>query len=65
MLWGYLRAAMRRLPRYEDAAFRRFLRRYQRDALLRGKAAATRALDASWRERALPDGSRPGGPAGV
>ena len=29
-------------------------------ALLGGKHAATKALDDSWRDRALPDGSRPG-----
>jgi poly-beta-1,6-N-acetyl-D-glucosamine synthase len=45
MVWGYLRSAVRRAPRYGDDAFRTFLRRYQRRCLLRGKAAATRALD--------------------
>ncbi len=57
MLWGYCRAALDRAPRYDDGSFRRFLRRYQRDALLRGKHAATSALDESWRERALPEGA--------
>lgn len=42
MLWGYLSAMARRRPRYGDAGFRRFLRRYQWEALFRGKAAATR-----------------------
>lgn len=46
IVWGYLRAALRREPRHGDAAFRRFLRRYQRACLLRGKAAATRDLEA-------------------
>jgi biofilm PGA synthesis N-glycosyltransferase PgaC len=45
MVWGYLRSAVRRAPRYGDDGFRTFLRRYQRRCLLRGKAAATRALD--------------------
>jgi poly-beta-1,6-N-acetyl-D-glucosamine synthase len=45
MIWGYLRSAVRRAPRYGDAEFRGFLRRYQRRCLLRGKAAATRALN--------------------
>lgn len=44
MLWGYFSSALRRLPRYEDLEFRRFLRRYQRTALLLGKAAATRRI---------------------
>ena len=40
MMWGWLRSALRREPRYDDPAFRRFLRRYQRLAVLRGKTAA-------------------------
>jgi hypothetical protein len=59
MLWGYLDAARRRVPRYGDAKFRRFLREYQWACLTKGKAAATKSLDDTWRERALPDGSRP------
>jgi poly-beta-1,6-N-acetyl-D-glucosamine synthase len=42
MLWGYFSSAARRVPRYDDPAFRRFLRRYQRDCLLLGKGNATR-----------------------
>lgn len=45
MLWGYFRSLATRQPRYGDATFRQFLRRYQRDCLLRGKARATEALD--------------------
>lgn len=45
MLWGYFSSAARGLPRYEDPAFRRFLRRYQRECLLRGKREATRRLN--------------------
>lgn len=63
MMWGYVKAAIERAPRYDDPAFRSFLRQYHRHALLLGKRAATRALDDSWRDRALPDGSRPNGPA--
>ncbi len=44
--WGYLRAWLRGEPRLEDAAFRRFLRRYQHACLLRGKARATQRLEA-------------------
>lgn len=55
MWWGYVWSAIKRRPRYGDPEFRRFLRRYQRDCLLRGKAAATKRLDerqaASWRPR--------------
>nr|MCU0882713.1 hypothetical protein [Hyphomonadaceae bacterium] len=42
MLWGWLKAALQGKPRYEDKAFRRFLRRYQWRVLLMGKR---RALD--------------------
>ena len=42
MMWGWLQAALQGKPRYEDMAFRRFLRRYQWRALLLGKR---RALD--------------------
>jgi len=52
ILWGYLKAALDRAPRYEDQGFRQFLRRYQRQALLHGKVAATKALDDSWQDRA-------------
>ena len=55
MIFGYLRSAWRGLPRYGDAEFRRFLRRYQRMCLMRGKRAATRAINAEqaevWRAR--------------
>jgi hypothetical protein len=42
MFWGWLKSALQRKPRYQDAAFRKFLRRYQRRVLLVGK---TRAID--------------------
>jgi len=53
-MWlGYVASLIRRTPRYEDADFRRFLRSYQWDCLLHGKAAATRRLEerqaADWR----------------
>ena len=45
-MWvGYIRALLRREPRYGDREFRRFLRRYQWRALLRGKAAATEEVN--------------------
>ncbi|MEX0744689.1 MAG: glycosyltransferase family 2 protein [Phycisphaeraceae bacterium] len=45
MAWGYGRAMLTRRPRYDDPAFRRFLRQYQRQCLLWGKHAATRQFD--------------------
>lgn len=40
MMWGWLKAALQGKPRYEDLAFRRFLRRYQWRALVLGKRRA-------------------------
>ena len=40
MVWGYFKSMIQRKPRYGDAAFRRFLRRYQWGCLLRGKRRA-------------------------
>jgi glycosyltransferase involved in cell wall biosynthesis len=45
MWWGYVGSLVRRARRYEDPTFRRFLRTYQWDCLLRGKASATRRVD--------------------
>jgi glycosyltransferase involved in cell wall biosynthesis len=40
MLWGWLQAALRGASRYDDMQFRRFLRQYQKRALLVGKKRA-------------------------
>jgi poly-beta-1,6-N-acetyl-D-glucosamine synthase len=40
MMWGYLKSALQRKPRYADAEFRNFLRRYQMRVLLGGKRRA-------------------------
>ena len=40
MLWGWLKSAAQRKPRFADPEFRRFLRRYQALALLVGKRRA-------------------------
>ena len=48
MVWGWLKAALERRPRYEDPEFRKFLRRYQQRVLWAGKK---RALDEIHRER--------------
>ncbi len=45
MWWGYVRSALKQTHRYDDPAFRRFLRAYQRQCLIKGKARATRDLD--------------------
>ena len=45
MWWGYVASLIRRAPRYDELEFRRFLRSYQWNCLLRGKSAATRRLD--------------------
>jgi hypothetical protein len=50
MLWGWIKSALERKPRYEDAEFRRFLRRYQRRVLLVGKK---RALEEIYRENGI------------
>jgi hypothetical protein len=44
MLWGWLKAALQRKPRYENPEFRRFLRSYQHRALFVGKSRAARDL---------------------
>jgi glycosyltransferase involved in cell wall biosynthesis len=50
MLWGWLSSALQGKPRFADPEFRRFLRRYQRRALLRGKR---RALEEITQEKGM------------
>lgn len=45
MLWGWLRSALQGKQRYDDPAFRTFLRRYQYRALLVGKQRAIEEID--------------------
>jgi biofilm PGA synthesis N-glycosyltransferase PgaC len=45
MLWGYVRSALKRAPRYDEPGFRPFLRRYQWACLTRGKTSATQSLN--------------------
>jgi glycosyltransferase involved in cell wall biosynthesis len=66
MLWGYLRSALAGAPRYGDAEFRRFVRAYQLQCLLKGKRRATDELDtrqaAVWSSRrAVPARARVSG----
>jgi hypothetical protein len=58
MLYGYFGSMLARKPRFGDETFRRFLRKYQRACLLKGKARATEDLNA--RQAAVWD---PGAPA--
>jgi glycosyltransferase involved in cell wall biosynthesis len=44
MLWGWLKSALKRVPRYEDKEFRHFLRRYQWRALWVGKKRALKEI---------------------
>jgi glycosyltransferase involved in cell wall biosynthesis len=46
MLWGYLSAAMRGVPRFQDDEFVQFLRRYQWRSLWRGKRQTVGEIDA-------------------
>jgi biofilm PGA synthesis N-glycosyltransferase PgaC len=46
MLWGYASSAFKGAARYDDPDFRRFLRTYQRNCLLKGKKTATVKLNA-------------------
>ncbi len=45
MLWGWIKSALQRQPRYGDEVFRRFLRQYQWRSLLVGKRRATAEID--------------------
>ena len=44
ILWGWIKSAAQRKPRYENTEFRNFLRRYQRRALFVGKRRAIAEL---------------------
>jgi hypothetical protein len=48
MLWGWVKSAIQRKPRYGNAEFRKFLRRYQLRALAVGKE---RAIEEIHREK--------------
>jgi len=54
MLYGYFSSLLKGNPQYGDAAFRRFLRAYQWDCLLHGKARATADLNARQAPRWAP-----------
>lgn len=50
MLWGWIKSALQGKPRYEDPAFRNFLRHYQLRVLMVGKK---RALEEIHQERVI------------
>jgi glycosyltransferase involved in cell wall biosynthesis len=50
MLWGWIKSALQGKPRYDDPEFRRFLRGYQRRALVVGKK---RAIEEIHREKGI------------
>ena len=43
--WGYMRAWITRQPRLDDPELQRFIRRYQRRALIVGKRRAVQEID--------------------
>jgi glycosyltransferase involved in cell wall biosynthesis len=45
ILWGYVKATIMQYPKYSDLEFRRFLHKYQRSCLIKGKTKATALLD--------------------
>ena len=61
--WGYVRSWWKNEPRYGDPTFRRFLRSYQWDCLLKGKAKATHLLNekqaGQWRRAESSQNSMP------
>jgi glycosyltransferase involved in cell wall biosynthesis len=58
-LHGYARAWLKGAPRYDDVDFRRYLHRYHRAMLTRGRARAAEAFDEeaaeTWRKRRRTD----------
>jgi glycosyltransferase involved in cell wall biosynthesis len=51
MLWGYFKSLLTGKPRYNDRAFRKFLRQYQWRSLVQGKNKTTQWLDEQGAER--------------
>jgi len=58
MWWGFVESMLKSKPRFDDAEFRSFLRRYQWECLIYGKRAATDRLNErqkhEWRAPAPP-----------
>ena len=51
MWWGYVKSALTRTKRLEDPEFRKFLRQYQWDCLLKGKKKATEDINKKQEEK--------------
>lgn len=51
MLWGYVRSALKGLPRLDDRELIKFIRAYQWACLFKGKAIATAALNDKQKHR--------------
>ena len=66
MFWGYLQSMLKGVPRYGDAGFRRFLRRYQLESLVFGKKRAAQRAEAraaaGWSPRTTPGFETPDAP---
>ncbi|MBT8422431.1 MAG: glycosyltransferase [Gammaproteobacteria bacterium] len=54
ILLGYFKAMLTGHPRYENPAYRRYLRRFERAQLLRGKSSALAAENARLRQGPVP-----------
>jgi biofilm PGA synthesis N-glycosyltransferase PgaC len=65
MWWGYVESLLAGKKRFDDPAFRDFLRRYQRDCLVFGKARATKRLDERQRAAWHPPAESPSARANV
>ncbi len=54
--WGYLKAALSNHPRYDNPAYRRYVRRFERAQLFMGKKRATAVENARIRRAGPPKG---------
>lgn len=50
MWWGYVKSLQQQQPRFEDAELIKFIRAYQWQCLIKGKAVATKKLNAKQRD---------------
>jgi len=58
MWWGYIKSALTGVERFDDLEFRRFLRKYHWDCLLKGKKEATKELNKQ--QQSIWDPEQPG-----
>ena len=57
LFWGYLRALLTRHQRYDNPAYQRYIRRFERAQLLRGKQRALAEENDRVRNAAAEQGS--------